>query len=34
MKKVDEPLDREFNHDYIELVPKSVVTSHIPEDRY
>ena len=34
MKKVDEPLDRELNHDYIELVPKSVVTSHIPEDRF
>lgn len=34
MKKVDEPKDREFNHDYFELVPKGIVTSHIPEDRY
>ncbi len=34
MKKVDELDDREFNHDYFELVPKGVVTSHIPEDRH
>lgn len=34
MKKVDESGDREFNHDYFELVPKSVITSHIPEDRH
>lgn len=34
MKKVDEPLDREFNHDYFELVPKGIITSHIPEDRH
>ena len=34
MKKVDESPDREFNHDYFELVPKGVVSSHIPEDRY
>ena len=33
MKKVDEPLDREFNHDYFELVPKGIISSHIPEDR-
>lgn len=34
MKKVDEPLDRQFNHDYFELVPKSVITGVLPEDRY
>ena len=34
MKKVDEPLEREFNQDYFEFVPKSILTSHIPEDRY
>lgn len=34
MKKVDELLNREFNHDYFELVPKSIITSNIPEDRY
>lgn len=34
MKKVDEPLNRQFNHDYIELVPKSVITGVVPEDRH
>ena len=34
MKKVDDAAKAEFNHDYIELVPKSIITSHIPEDRY
>lgn len=34
MKKVDIPLNRQFNHDYIEIVPKSVITGIVPEDRH
>lgn len=34
MKKVDEAEAREFNHDYIEIVPKGVITGVVPEDRH
>jgi hypothetical protein len=35
MKKVDQIEKREFNHDYIEIVPKGIITDPTrPEDRH
>lgn len=34
MKKVGDNLYSQFNHNYIEIVPKSIITGVVPEDRH